>query len=61
MAAREELELRTLAALCRVRGSLDFSSGTVSFEGKDRRTTGGLVPVTHQESSILSMLLARPQ
>ncbi len=53
----EELEMRALAVLSRARRSFDFSWGTVSFEGKDLRTPGGLVSLTHHESSILRLLL----
>jgi len=55
--APEELELRALAVLSRVRRSFEFPWGTVSFEGKDLRTPRGMVTLSRQESKILRLLL----
>jgi hypothetical protein len=53
----EELELRALAVLSRVRRSFEFPWGTASFEGTGLRTPCGLVPLTHHEAAALRVLL----
>jgi DNA-binding response OmpR family regulator len=53
----EELSLRALAALARVKRLYRFPWGELSFEGNDVRAPGGLVPLTLHESRILQMLL----
>lgn len=53
----EELELRALAVLSRAGRRFQFPWGTVSFEGKDLRTPGGIVALTHHESRLVRLLL----
>ena len=53
----EELGLRALAALARVKRLYRFPWGELSFEGNDLRAPGGLVALTPHESRILQMLL----
>jgi hypothetical protein len=53
----EELGLRALAALTRVKKRCRFPWGEISFEGKDLLTPAGLTALTLHESRILAMLL----
>ena len=53
----EELSLRALAALARVKKGYRFPWGEIAFEGNDLRTPGGPLRLTLHESRILRMLL----
>ena len=53
----DELSLRALNVLARLRGRFVFPWGEISFEGTNLVTPGGLVGLTHHESRLLGALL----